>query len=144
MTRSSLYLARRAFVDTSAYFALTESHSTYHVDATRILTRLGHEHWRIVTTNFVLAETHSLLLQRLGRVIATSVIPEIRQGTAIVRVSASDERRAWEIITQYDDKDFSFTDATSFAVMERLNIAYAFTFDHHFAQYGVTPLTPSP
>ncbi len=42
---------------------------------------------------------------------------------------------------QYDDKDFSLTDATSFAVMERIRVPYAFTFDRHFAQYGFTVLT---
>jgi predicted nucleic acid-binding protein len=45
------------------------------------------------------------------------------------------------IIYQYDDKDFSLTDATSFAVMERLRVPAAFTFDRHFAQYGFTVLT---
>ena len=51
--------------------------------------------------------------------------------------------RAREIIRQYEDKSFSLTDATSFAVMERLRISYAFTFDRNFAQYGFTILTPS-
>jgi predicted nucleic acid-binding protein len=40
-----------------------------------------------------------------------------------------------------DDKDFTLTDATSFAVMERLGITYAFTFDHPFTQYGFIALT---
>jgi len=34
----------------------------------------------------------------------------------------------------------SLTDAASFAVMERLRLPAAFTFDRHFAQYGFTVL----
>jgi uncharacterized protein len=51
-------------------------------------------------------------------------------------VTAEDELRTRQIIYRYDDKNFSLTDATSFAVMERLRITTAFTFDHNFAQYG--------
>jgi len=60
----------------------------------------------------------------------------------VVRARAADEVRARHIIYQYDDKAFSMTDAISFAVMERLHITRAFTFDRHFAQYGFTVLTP--
>jgi len=59
-----------------------------------------------------------------------------RSSTLIERVGPEDEQRARQIIYQYDDKNFSLTDAASFAVMERLRIATAFTFDHNFAQYG--------
>jgi predicted nucleic acid-binding protein len=57
-----------------------------------------------------------------------------------VWVTPADVERAKAIIYQYDDRDFSLTDATSFAVMERLRIPTAFTFDRHFAQYGFTVL----
>ena len=62
--------------------------------------------------------------------------------TVVVRIDETDEQRAREIIHGYADKDFSLTDVTSFAVMERLEIGYAFTFDRHFAQYGFVLLTP--
>ncbi len=62
--------------------------------------------------------------------------------TTIVRAEADDERRARQILERYDAKDFSLTDAISFAVMERLRIGHAFTFDRHFAQYGFTQLMP--
>jgi predicted nucleic acid-binding protein len=52
------------------------------------------------------------------------------------RVLGEDEVRAREIIFRYVDKDFSYVDATSFAVMERLGIEEALTLDNHFRQYG--------
>jgi len=88
-------------------------------------------------------ETHALFLARLGQLAATTFLREMLQSnTTVVRVRAADEERALTIIFQYQDKDFSLTDATSFAVMERLGITTAFPFDRHFAQYGFTILTP--
>lgn len=50
-----------------------------------------------------------------------------------------DIRSAWVIFERYADKDWSFTDCTSFVVMERLGITQAFAFDRHFKQFpGVT------
>lgn len=90
-----------------------------------------------------MAEAHALLLSRLNRQIATQFLDQIEQSAVrLITVNAADLRRAHEIIRQYDDKDFSLTDATSFAVMERLNIVYGFTFDRNFSQYGFTVLTP--
>lgn len=141
--RTPALLSRHvALVDTSAYFALTDSRETTHQAARVIATRLGTERWRLFTTNFIVAETHALLLARLGRDPAARVLQEIDRGSiTIVRVTAADEQRARKIIYQYDDKEFSLTDATSFAVMERLKIPYAFTFDRNFTQYGLTVLT---
>jgi predicted nucleic acid-binding protein len=133
--------ARRALVDTSAFYALTDGNDRNHEEARAILSQLAAERWRLFTTNFVLAETHALILARLGRDLAARVLQDIDRGSmAIVRVAAVDERRAREIIAQYRDKDFSLTDAISFAVAERLRIARAFVFDHHFAQYGLAVL----
>ena len=54
----------------------------------------------------------------------------------VERVSEEDELKAKAIIAGCTDKTFSFTDATSFAVMERLGIKTVFAFDPHFQQYG--------
>jgi predicted nucleic acid-binding protein len=45
--------------------------------------------------------------------------------TTLVWVTPADVERAKTIIYQYDDKDFSLTDATSFAVMERIRVPAA-------------------
>lgn len=58
------------------------------------------------------------------------------------QVTPRAEERAVEILLQYADKSFSFFDATSFAVMERLGVRQAFTFDRHFEQLDSTFFLP--
>ena len=137
--------ARRVFADTSGYFAVANHRDASHTKGVSAFRQLIADRRPFFTTNFILAETHALLLTRVGRDVAANVLLEIdrSQMTTIVRVSAGDEARAREIIRQYQDKSFSLTDATSFAVMERLGIVQAFTFDANFAQYGFA-LIPDP
>jgi predicted nucleic acid-binding protein len=113
----------QAFIDASAYYALVDTGDRNNAVARAIATRMGRTRWRLATTNLVLAETHALLLARLGRGIALRVLREIdRSSVVIARVGLDDEKRGRTILVRYDDKDFSLTDAISFAVMERLGI----------------------
>lgn len=130
----------RLFVDTSAYFALYSADDEFHP---RAINSAKTARRRLYTTNYIVAETHALILRRLGRDTALTFLEETDHSrTAVERVRLGDEQRAREIILTYDDKDFSLTDATSFAVMERLGIGTAFTFDRHFAQFGFAVLGP--
>ena len=137
--------AGRVFVDTSAFFAATNRRDASHEPVATLMHGLVDARRRLVTTNFVLAELHALLLTRLDRRVAARVLEEVDSSnlTTVVRVAARDERRARQIVFSYTDKDFSLTDATSFAVMERLRIAQAFTLDRNFAQFGWTVLEPT-
>lgn len=127
------------FVDTSAYFASIRTTEADHIQARAITLRLADQGDTLYTSNFVIAETHALLLNRIGRADAARFLEAIFAGsTRIIRVREGDETRAREIIWRLSDKEYSYTDATSFAIMERLHIKEAFTFDQHFAQYGFT------
>lgn len=53
----------------------------------------------------------------------------------IVIVAPSMEEAAFNIFKRYADKDFSFTDCTSFSVMRSLKLKGAFAFDKHFEQF---------
>lgn len=48
------------------------------------------------------------------------------------------EEAAEEILRKYQDQELSYTDAVSFATMERDRIAEAFSFDRHFKTAGFT------
>jgi uncharacterized protein len=125
------------FIDTSAYFALADTTESNHRRAQAILRRLAEEPWLLFTSNFVKTETHALMLRRLGRPMALRYLHGLAAGTTSVqRVTEADEARALAIIEQYTDKNFSFTDATSFAVMDRLGITHAFHFDRNFREYS--------
>jgi uncharacterized protein len=126
-----------AFIDTSGYYAFANNADGNHRLAQAVMRRFAAEPWRLFTTNFVKAETHALMLIRLGRPMALRFLHGLESATTLVeRVTEADEARALAIIEQYSDKNFSFTDATSFAVMERLGITHAFHFDRNFREYG--------
>ena len=132
---------RQLFVDTSAYFALTDKRDENHEAAAHFVHQLIREGAELLTTNYVVAETHTLLLNRTGYVTALQVIEELyKSRTRTYRVREAEERRALDIIRTYTDKEFSLVDAISFAVMERFHLTQAFAFDHHFAQYGFSLL----
>lgn len=133
----------RVLIDTSAYYALADPRDANHAAAVAIIQHVSTVPTRLFTTNIILAETHALLLARRGRVVAWRALQEIdRSATTRMRISPADEQLARAVIAQYDDNDFALTDASSFAVMERLRIAEAFSFDRHFAQYGFPALPP--
>ncbi len=48
------------------------------------------------------------------------------------------EETAESILRQYQDQDFSYTDAVSFVVMKQYGITEAFSFDKHFVTAGFT------
>lgn len=134
---------RRVFIDTSAFVGLADARDQESIRAGRVMELLIAQRWQLVTSNFVVAETHALLLSRRDRQLALATLLDIDDGTAtVLRISEADELRARRIIERYDDKAFTLTDATSFAVMERLGIRSAFTFDRHFSQFGFDLLAP--
>jgi uncharacterized protein len=135
---------QRVFVDTAAFVALSVRRDSLHQVATSMLRQSTSAHQRMVTTNFVVAETHSLVLARTDRRNALIALDLIDQTVEYVeRVLRKDEIQARKILEHYDDKTFSYTDATSFAVMRRLGLTEVFTFDQHFAQFGFSPLKPN-
>lgn len=131
----------RVLVDTSAVFALLDRSDANHVAARDTLERLKKRRAEPLLTNFLVAESHALVLSRLGADLARRWL--LGNVWSVERVTEEDESRATAILGRYTDKSFSYTEATSFAVMERLGIKAAFAFDPHFHQYGFQMLGKS-
>ena len=125
----------RVFVDTSAVYALLDRGDSRHKDARAGLKRLQKSRAEPILSNFVVAECHALLLVRLGIDVARRWL--LGNVWPVERVTIEDEENARDIIRDYTDKTFSYTDATSFALMKRLQVRRALAFDRHFDQFGI-------
>ena|SRR5579883_1960494 len=135
---------RRVFVDSSAYYASSVARDTNYDAAQAILRASVRRDVAMVTTRYIVAESHALIVNRLRdtrRAAALLYRIEASASTTVVAPTDGDEARARAIIDRYDDHLFTLTDTISFAVMERLGLVYAFSFDSDFAAFGFTPLT---
>jgi predicted nucleic acid-binding protein len=120
------------FVDSSVWFAAAVARDAGSAQAKSILLST----WDHVTTDHVLIETWLLLNSRAGRDAAERFWERIQQsGVHIETVTTADLQAAWRIGLAYPNQKFSIVDRTSFAVMERLGIVQAASFDNDFAIY---------
>lgn len=131
-------MSERIFVDTSAWYALADpSERDRHQRAQATMMRLIAAGSELHTTNYIVVETHALVLNRVRRDIAEHILDQFyTSATCIIRATEGDESRAREIIRRFQDKPYSLTNAISFAVMQRLHLETAWTFDHHFEEMG--------
>ncbi len=135
---------RRAFFDTSAYVALTDTSDRFHADAARLVERIIAGRLPRVTTNYVLAEAYPRIRRKLGHATAVQFGEGIRRDVAagnlnIVYADVALDDAAWEIFKKYADQDFSFVDCTSFAWLRQRPECEVFAFDEDFTWMGFTP-----
>jgi predicted nucleic acid-binding protein len=120
------------FVDSSIWFAAAVAKDHNNARARSILQST----WDHVTTDHVLVETWLLLNSRYRRDVAELFLEKaLSGGVHIEIVTAADIQAARAIGTAFPDQTFSIVDRTSFAVMQRLGIVRAASFDNDFAVY---------
>jgi predicted nucleic acid-binding protein len=124
------------FVDTSIWYAAADSSDRGNARAKAIL--IGGE--PLITSDLVLIETWTLLRHHVHRRAAERFWEAMRSGVAAVEiVGAADLESAWQIGIAWRDQDFSIVDRTSFALMRRLGIEQAASFDADFAVFRFGP-----
>jgi uncharacterized protein len=120
--------------DSSAILALLDADDRDHARAVAVARDIASEQRPSFITNYVEAEAHALLLRKLGRTISREWL--LTGGLPVLPALAAEEQKAREILAGHTDKDWTLCDAIFFAVREFRHIKRAFTFDHHFRQYG--------
>ena len=131
------------FVDTGYWVALLLEKDSHHQEAADLWKQpLG----TLLSTNHVLGETWTFLRRRAGHRAAVSFLDAAQKSSRLVltHVEESMEAEALRWLKRHDEREYSFVDATSFAVMRHRRLTEALAFDGDFAAAGFVELRPRP
>lgn len=136
----------QVFLDSSYFKGLIDETDDFHNKATHIFSLLNEQKSQLITTNYIIDESLTLLRVKRNLDAAIHLRDLIQAGNptiTIYRVTSEDDADAWNWFMK-DWSRLSFTDCVSFAVMKRLELTHAATFDQHFQRAGFTIVKPEP
>jgi len=131
-------MASSIFVDTSGFYALLVRRDDRHDVAKSLLQQKASQQAGFVTSDYVLDETATLLRARGLEHLIEPFLNSVLDSRACVVEWMGPERFATtrQFFTKHSDKAWSFTDCSSFCLMQELNLRRALTKDDHFQQAG--------
>ena len=136
-------MARDAlFLDTGGFYALLVSDADAHELAVGIMAEAARVRRAMVTTDYVLQETATLLVARRRRRFLAPLFAMIERSAALTIEWITPQRftSAQRFLLKHREHDFSFTDCVSFAVMRERRLREALATDEHFRIAGFRPL----
>jgi uncharacterized protein len=132
------------FVDSGAWIALRSRRDQYHAEADRLFHEAVRLRITLITTNLVLAEVHRLTLFRAGVEPALRALDRIDASPRVTVKfpDAASHAAARRWLERLAPHPITYTDAISFAVMERAGCSEVLGFDSDFAIAGFTLWRP--
>ncbi|MFA4640536.1 type II toxin-antitoxin system VapC family toxin [Pyrococcus kukulkanii] len=127
------------YMDTGALIAFFNTKDENHAKAVAFFKESVTKGIRFVVGRPVLMEFLNGTSKRVGKRTALELKNIILSSEFIIIENETEEdwNKAWKIFEKFEDYDgMDLVDCLSFAIMERLRIITAFTFDHDFEIYG--------
>ncbi|HKV29455.1 MAG TPA: PIN domain-containing protein [Candidatus Dormibacteraeota bacterium] len=128
------------FVDTSFWVGIRNRRDSSHDLARSLLAKHAAE--PLLTSNHVRGETWTFLRRRAGHRSAVDFLESVDHSPRlrIVFVSEDIETAALRWLRRHDEREYSFVDATSFALMRSLRVRDVLSFDGDFTAAGFREL----
>ena len=122
--------------DASFWVGLRNRRDQFHERSREIASDLLGSRTPLVVTPLIFAEVHAFFVR--APALREQIIRDFWENPAVHMedVSVVDQRDAIELLRTYQDKEYSFCDACSFIVIERMGLRRAASFDDHFRQMG--------
>lgn len=126
------------FIDTSAIIALFDKDDENHLKARTLLETIRKNRIKLLISDYVLDESITTALSRIGHDAAVKVGDFILTSSIIefIWLDKPLKMKAWDYFKKHADKIYSFTDCSSFTLMNDLKINDFFAFDDDFQKAG--------
>lgn len=129
----------KVFIDTGAFCALAIPKDQHNSKAKSIYKQIQKDKAIICTSDYILDETYTLLKMRGSHATAVKFMDRIDQcNMTVLRVTGNIEGAAKVVFRKFDDRKLSYTDCTSFALINCTGIEAVFSFDEHFKYHPYT------
>lgn len=135
-------VATSFFIDTSGFFALLSAQDRDHRAAAALMKQAAQAGTRLVTSDYVLSETATLLKVRGGVHLCEHLLTAVARSDKLVVVHVTPELfdQTAALFLHRQDQAFSFADCSSFCIMRRQGLLRVLTRDQHFQVEGFVPL----
>ena len=137
----------KIFLDTSALIAYYNTNDKHHKEAAEIMDKIRAGDiplTRFYVTDYIFDETVTFIEMVLGKHELAKDVGEALLSspfTSMLRIDEEAFQDAWTRFTTAQGT--SFTDCTSFSMIERYGITQVFTLDRHFREAGFNTIPPA-
>ena len=131
----------RVFADSGGWYSMLVESDLHHEAGKRYFETLVRARVVVTTSDFVLDEVITRLRYDAGHPTASDFIAWMNESVSnrilrVIRVTDAIWTRAEELFLQYADSKLSFTDCTSFAILDQNPVDEVFGYDSHFEMMG--------
>ena len=134
---------KNVFFDTWGWVAIAHKNDTHHAEVVSFYKTFLLHKGMPITTDYVLAETITLLKAKTDPkgvfVFIDTILDAVKKGRILLeRINEERWEKAWELSKRYYDKPYiSFFDFSSFVVMKEVSVPNVLTADRHFEEVGM-------
>lgn len=124
-------------IDSDAFVGMFLPSDALHDHVKRMLTELRNAEKRVVTTNWVVAETATVLSNRDSQKTATNFLSMIEEGgIPILHVTPELELEVYRFFREQKKKGISMVDSSNVVIARHYGIDAILSFDKFYAQFG--------
>ena len=124
------------FADTSGLYAVLDRNDVNHSRANAAWADWLTKRQKLLTNNYVVLETVSLLQNRMGLAAVRTFYEDILPVLQIDWVSTEQHHAGFEAVLAASRRKLSVVDCISFQTMRHNGLRIAFCFDPHFREQG--------